>query len=152
LTRGFGYPSDIRPNGAGYGYMFWPVGQTRIRPEVRRARIRILPYTRGLSVGYPKSTHNVFFWPSPYYIAQRTNLNTINPTPNAPNFPLLAAPYSLASFLRCAPWPLPSLIDCSNTDSWPFQALVFLTEARRPIIILLLSFNYVWWWIGKEFD
>jgi hypothetical protein len=61
LIRGFGYPLDIRPDGAGYRYMFWPVGQIRIRSEVGQAWIRILSSTHGLSVGYPKSTHSVFF-------------------------------------------------------------------------------------------
>jgi hypothetical protein len=31
------------------------------RPEVMRARITVLPSTHGLSVGYPKSIHGVFF-------------------------------------------------------------------------------------------
>jgi hypothetical protein len=63
--------------------------------------------------------------------------------PNGPNFALLAAPYSIAGFLRCASWPLPSLRDRSTTDGWPFQALVLLNEAHRHIIIILLSFNCV---------
>jgi hypothetical protein len=67
----------------------------------------------------------------------------MNPTPNAPNFPLLAAPYSLAGFLLCAPWPFPSLIDRSTADGWLLQALVPLTEAHMPTIILLLSSNCV---------
>jgi hypothetical protein len=67
----------------------------------------------------------------------------MNPTPNPPNFPLLVAPYSLAGFLLCAPWPFTSLIDRSTADGWLLKALVPLTKAHRPIIILLLSSNFV---------
>jgi hypothetical protein len=37
------------------------MGQIRIRPEVGRARIMILPSTCELSVRYPKLTNNVDF-------------------------------------------------------------------------------------------
>jgi hypothetical protein len=53
------------------------------------------------------------------------------PTPNALNSPLLAAPSSLASFLRCASWFLPSPIGRSTAGCWPFQALVPLTTTRN---------------------
>jgi hypothetical protein len=62
----------------------------------------------------------------------------MNPTPNAPNSPLLATPSSLAGLLRCAPWPLPSPIGSSIAGGWPFKALVPLTTARGPIIIIFL--------------
>jgi hypothetical protein len=60
LTHGFGYPSDIRSDGAGYGYIFLPMGQNRIRPKVGQAQIIILSPTRGLSVRYSKSTYSFF--------------------------------------------------------------------------------------------
>jgi hypothetical protein len=60
----------------------------------------------------------------------KNHANIMYPTPNALNSPLLAAPSSLASFLRYASWFLPSPIGRSTAGCWPFQAPVPLTTTR----------------------
>jgi hypothetical protein len=98
----------------------------------------ILPPTRGLSVGYPKSTRS--FFGLVHITQQRGNPKSMNPVPNAPISPPLAAPSSLDSFLCHALWDLPSPTDRSIAGGYPFEAPVSLVVARRLIIILLFSF------------